>query len=357
MSEKLDEQIRLLLMGQNLNDDTYIAHTVQHEEDGAKGVYTTTDTNYTPICQKTVTYIVAAVVINDQNEILMMQEAKASCNGKWYLPAGRVERNENLLDAVKREVLEETGLIIEPKTLILVECASGSWFRFVFIGDISGGNIKTSDQANEESLQARWVHNIEDLPLRSNDIIPLIERGKNYILNKPDLQHPYLMPLSKPLSKLLLQIIITAKKRATNKLHVVILDTELFHLPICEINPNRSLLSTLHNFMTEIFGADVAPHKPHGVLLVEFSGSHDGDGLCLSLLVSFKLPVEEVPIIGKYFWYQASENTAQAITTRLPRNMTVPLNVTVEDEAHSEGFCISKIDVAKIKTLRDLTIV
>lgn len=34
MSEKLDEQIRLLLTGQNLNDDTYIAHTVQYEEDG-----------------------------------------------------------------------------------------------------------------------------------------------------------------------------------------------------------------------------------------------------------------------------------------------------------------------------------
>lgn len=71
----------------------------------------------------------------------------------------------------------------------------------------------------------------------------------------------------------------------------------------------------------------MAPHKPHGLLLVEFSGNHDGDGLCLSLLVSFKLPVEEVPIIGKYSWYQASEDTAEVITTRLPRNMTVPLNV------------------------------
>lgn len=112
-----------------------------------------------------------------------------------------------------------------------------------------------------------------------------------------------------------------------NKLHVVVSDTEVYHLPICEINPNRSLLSTLHNFMTEIFGTDVAPHKPHGLLAVEFSGDCDGDGLCLSLLVSFKLPVEEVPIIGKYSWYQVPENIAEGITVRLPRNMTVPLNV------------------------------
>lgn len=88
-------------------------------------------------------------------------------------------------------------------------------FRFVFIGDIRGGNIKTSDQANEESLQARWVHNVEDLPLRSNDIIPLIERAKNYIKNKSGSQHPYLMPLSRSFSKLLLQLIVIAKKRAT----------------------------------------------------------------------------------------------------------------------------------------------
>lgn len=327
MSEKIDEQIRLLLTGENLNDDTYIANAIQYETDGGKGTNITTDSSYIPICQKTVTYIVAAVIINDQNEVLMMQEAKASCSGKWYLPAGRVERNENLLDAVKREVLEETGLIMEPKTLILIECASASWFRFVFIGNICGGNIKTSDQANEESLQARWVHNVEDLPLRSNDIIPLIERAKNYIKNKSGSQHPYLMPLSRSFSKLLLQLIVIAKKRATNKLHVVVSDTEVYHLPICEINPNRSLLSTLHNFMTEIFGTDVAPHKPHGLLAVEFSGNCDGDGLCLSLLVSFKLPVEEVPIIGKYSWYQVPENIAEGITVRLPRNMTVPLNV------------------------------
>ena len=41
-------------------------------------------------------YIVAAVVTNDHQEVLMMQEAKESCRGKWYLPAGRVEPNETL---------------------------------------------------------------------------------------------------------------------------------------------------------------------------------------------------------------------------------------------------------------------
>lgn len=28
------------------------------------------------------------------------------------------------------------------------------------------------------------------------------------------------------------------------------MSTEQYHPPICEVNPNRSLLSTLHSFMT-----------------------------------------------------------------------------------------------------------
>ncbi|KAL0110036.1 hypothetical protein PUN28_013576 [Cardiocondyla obscurior] len=325
MSDLVENQVQLLLTGQALeNDDICNVHTLASDIIGAKSGQLTA---HIPICSKTVTYIVAAVVINDQGEVLMMQEAKASCTGKWYLPAGRVEKNENLVSAVKREVLEETGLVIAPSTLILVECANGTWFRFVFTGDIVGGSLKTPDQANEESLQACWVRSIDDLPLRSNDIIYLLDRGKSYVSNKNIPQHPHLMPVFKSHAKLLLRIIVTSKKRATNRLHVLASDTEQYNLPICELNPNRSLLSTLHNFMTEIFGNDVAQHKPHGLLSVEFSGGQEGDGLCLTLLVSFKLPLEDVPIIGKYIWHELSENVAESLAARLPRNMTVPLKV------------------------------
>ncbi|XP_076176337.1 8-oxo-dGDP phosphatase NUDT18 [Ptiloglossa arizonensis] len=328
MSLTIENQIELLLAGNPLEiDDTYEAcHAAQNDILGTKGTQSSPN-NYVPICQKTVTYIVAAVVINDQGDVLMMQEAKASCTGKWYLPAGRVEPNENLLDAVKREVLEETGLILKPETLIVVECATGSWVRFVFTGKITGGKLKTLEEATEESLQACWVPNVNDLTLRSNDIISLIERGKSYVMNKDILRHPYLIPVSKSLCKLLLRLTITSKKRATNQLHVVISNTTPVCLPICEIHPNRSLLSSLHNFMEELFGSGVPQHRPHGIFSVEFSGGEGGDGLCLTLLISFKLPVEDLPTIGKYAWYELPENIAESITHRLPRNMTVPLNV------------------------------
>ena len=49
-----------------------------------------------PITKKSVGYIVCGIVINDKNEVLMMQEAKPSRSGTWYLPAGRLEPSETL---------------------------------------------------------------------------------------------------------------------------------------------------------------------------------------------------------------------------------------------------------------------
>ena len=51
---------------------------------------------FVPRVRDTVTYIVCSVLLNDRNDVLMVQEAKMSCRGKWYLPAGRMECNETI---------------------------------------------------------------------------------------------------------------------------------------------------------------------------------------------------------------------------------------------------------------------
>lgn len=196
----------------------------------AKGIKSTSSSNYLPICQKTVTYIVAAVIINEKNEVLMIQEAKASCAGKWYLPAGRVEPNETLINAVKREVLEETGLSMEPKSLIMVECASGSWFRFVMVGEITGGVLKTPDQANEESLQASWISNVNDLSLRSSDILPLIQRARDRKIASNPPWHSPLLPVENSWNKLFIRLIVCIKKKATYVFFLIIENGGIYFL-------------------------------------------------------------------------------------------------------------------------------
>ena len=62
----------------------------------SKGQAPSAPPDFVPIIKQSVCYVVMAVIINEKNEILMMQEAKSTCAGQWYLPAGRVEPNESI---------------------------------------------------------------------------------------------------------------------------------------------------------------------------------------------------------------------------------------------------------------------
>lgn len=55
-----------------------------------------TPSDFVPVVKNNVTYIVMAVLFNEDGEVLMMQEAKSSCAGQWYLPAGRMEPGEDI---------------------------------------------------------------------------------------------------------------------------------------------------------------------------------------------------------------------------------------------------------------------
>ena len=52
---------------------------------------------------------VRALVFNQQGEILLQRRTDMPC---WCLPSGSVELNETALDALKREVMEETSLVV-----------------------------------------------------------------------------------------------------------------------------------------------------------------------------------------------------------------------------------------------------
>jgi len=98
--------------------------------------------------------IVCATMIND-NKVLLVRHADMEKldYGDWLFPAGRVEPGEWLEGALKREMMEETGLrvIVVRKLVEHVDPYTGERLSN-FLCFPSTSNIETSS----ELMDARW---------------------------------------------------------------------------------------------------------------------------------------------------------------------------------------------------------
>ncbi|MDQ0196367.1 NUDIX domain-containing protein [Paenibacillus wynnii] len=70
---------------------------------------------------------VAAVIRNDKDEILFIRKHDDTL---WGLPAGAIEPGETPARALRREVFEETGLMVNPAKILGV--FGGEKFRYVY---------------------------------------------------------------------------------------------------------------------------------------------------------------------------------------------------------------------------------
>jgi ADP-ribose pyrophosphatase YjhB (NUDIX family) len=61
---------------------------------------------------------VGAVVQDAAGRLLLIRRGHAPHAGLWSLPGGRVEAGETLEQAVRREMLEETGLLVRPGAVV-----------------------------------------------------------------------------------------------------------------------------------------------------------------------------------------------------------------------------------------------
>lgn len=74
----------------------------------------------------------------------------------WILPGGYVRQTETIGDAVRREVLEETGLVVEPLQLVSVRSRIREGRNDVyvtFLVKVIGGELKPD---GKEVLEARF---------------------------------------------------------------------------------------------------------------------------------------------------------------------------------------------------------
>jgi len=110
---------------------------------------------------------VGAVVI-DHDRVLLVKRGHAPLKGHWSLPGGAVEIGETLEQAVAREVLEETGIIIEVGPIVEVldrisrDVEGQVEHHFVLIDFVArplGGALEGASDADD----AAWV-TMSDLP-------------------------------------------------------------------------------------------------------------------------------------------------------------------------------------------------
>ncbi len=100
---------------------------------------------------------VGAVVTDGQGRLLMIKRGHEPGAGLWSIPGGRIEPGETDAEALAREMLEETGLVVEVGSLIGSVQRPGLDGSVIDIRDyaatVTGGTLRPGDDAAD----ARWV--------------------------------------------------------------------------------------------------------------------------------------------------------------------------------------------------------
>lgn len=93
---------------------------------------------------------------------MLVERGREPLKGYWSLPGGLVETGESLEEALKREIMEETGLDVRPVSLfeifqrIMRDASGRPEYHYVladYVCKVVGGELRAGDDVS----RAQWV--------------------------------------------------------------------------------------------------------------------------------------------------------------------------------------------------------
>lgn len=100
---------------------------------------------------------VAGIILSPEGKILLgLRRRGETKEGKWCIPCGHVEYNEDIRRALVREMREETGFLVQPLSVYEVYSnfhepaahSTGTWF----LAEVTGGFCQGGDDVAEAAF-------------------------------------------------------------------------------------------------------------------------------------------------------------------------------------------------------------
>lgn len=129
---------------------------------------------------------VTVLLLNENHEILVERRAD---NGLYCLPGGSLDLDETVLEGMRRELREETGIDCTDFTLFSIRSGSKTDFRYPngdvtnyvdlnFIAHVQGKNIPLKSDGESTSLQFLSLSALPDSSLWTPGTWSIVEKYK-----------------------------------------------------------------------------------------------------------------------------------------------------------------------------------